>query len=122
MMSALTKRPQAIDDPGGGLRSRRVPEIGQNANDAVLGERACGPSTPAAVGEPVVGDIVMHVIGVEQRDEKIDVEKRGTGCRCHGSSRRRLTSASVGFGLEAGRRGRRGTPLRTVARVFGASA
>src|SRR6185503_8027104 len=69
------------------------------------------------VGEPVVGDFVMHVVGIEERDQHVDVEQVDDA---HGSSRSRFTSCIVGRAAPSDRGGRTGTPLRSVDGRVGA--
>jgi hypothetical protein len=66
-----------------------------------------------------VRQLVMHVIGVEERDEQVDVEKRRA---THASSRRSFTCFMVGRAAPGGRRGSSGTPFRTRPALDGVRA
>ena len=64
----------------------------ENADEAVLRERAGCPPVRVVVGKPVVGELVMHVIGIEQGDEQVHIEQCDA---IHSSSLSSLTSFIV---------------------------
>src|SRR5262249_13622620 len=74
-----------------------------------------GPAGPCVFGKPIVGDLVVNVIGIEQRQQQIDVKQRDDdeprSAQRHASSRNSLTSFIVGRGAPGGRRGSSGTPF-----------
>src|ERR1700674_563942 len=109
MPPAVAKFSQAIEHQRRWYCCRRIGGMQEDAQQSVFGQRASCPAQGAMVREPAMSGLVVNVIGVEERDENIDVKQR---CATHESSRRRLTRAMVGLGLPAGRRGRSGTPLR----------
>lgn len=80
------------------------------SNESIFRDRTRRPAIGAVIGKPVVGELVMNVIGIEERDEQIDVEQRDAA---HVSSRSSLTNRIVGRGAPADLRERSGTPLRT---------
>ena len=86
-----------------------VGRIAQYPQEPIFRDGTGGLGFRAFVCEPVVRQVVMNVIGVEERDQDIHVEKADLH---DGSSRSRFTNAIVGRGAPAGRLGRRGTPLR----------
>src|SRR5207249_5224735 len=71
------------------------------------------------IRKPVVGDLVMDVIGIEERDEQIHVEERHAA---HTSSRSSFTSFIVGRAAPGGRGGSSGTPLRVRSAREGVKA
>ena len=46
----------------------------------------------AVVGEPVVRQLVMHVVGVEERDEHVHIEQRNAITATSRATRRREVS------------------------------
>jgi len=103
-----------------GMRSfdRRMPEELNRVLTDHLSDLLLCPSRAAVanlereavVGRvELVGDVMVDVVWIEQRDEHVDVEQRDPG---HASSLSSLTSRIVGFRLPAVRRGRSGTPFR----------
>jgi hypothetical protein len=58
------------------LHGRSVARARQHAHESVLGDRARGPSLLAVIGKPIVGDLVVNVVRIEERDEQVDVEQR----------------------------------------------
>ena len=92
---------------------------GEYAHASVFRQGAGGPTPRAVVGKPVVRQVVVHVIRVEERDEQVDVEQRDPA---HLASRRSLTSFIVGRRAPDGRGGSSGTPLRDWTVRAGASA
>src|SRR5262245_42030076 len=96
----------------GDLRNRQelaaLRQVGDDADEPVLGERTGGPSCLPVFGEPVVRDVVMDVTGIEQRDEHVHVEQRDTA---HPSSSIRSTISTVR--IRPGTCESTGTPLRT---------
>ncbi len=97
-------------DSGGGARRARIFRIADDADDAVLRQRAGRLGVAALVLEPTMGGIMRDMRRVYQGDEDIDVEQERHGA----SSRRALTVSSVTT-LRLLRRGRSGMPLR----IFG---
>ena len=119
MPAAAAKLSQAPENECWPLCGRRVCGIPEYANEPVLGRRARRPSEGTLLRKPAMSGFVMNVIGVEERDEDVDVKERPSA---HGSSRSLLTKAIVGFGLPGGRRRRRGTPLRMTGGSVGSNA
>src|SRR5579864_2383295 len=117
--AAAAEDPEPFEDVCWRRGCLRVGRMRQHAEEPVLSQRAGRPADAALLCKPAVGRLVVYVLGVEEGDEDVDIEERHAA---HGSSRRRLTRAMVGFGLPAGRRGRRGTPLRTSAGSAGSRA
>ena len=72
------------------------------------------------VREPIVREIVVDVVRIEEGHEHVDVEKRDLAHAF--PSRKSLTCFIVGFGDPAGRRGSSGTPFRTLAARGASSA
>ena len=76
MVSAVTEPSKQVE------RTRRPQRIGSvawiryHADETVLRDGARGPAILAVVGKPVMCELVMHVIGVEECHEDIDIEKR----------------------------------------------
>src|SRR6187431_2922158 len=89
-----------------------VAGVREHSHEPILGDWARCPPIAAVIGEPVVSKLVVDVVGVEQRDEDVDIEQ---GPAVHTSSLRLFTRCMVGRGADPGRRGRSGTPLRTRA-------
>jgi len=87
----------------GGLR--------QDPDQPVLRERTGGPSAPPVGLQPAMRRLMMEVLGIEERHRDVDIEQRDLA---HVSSRKRFTRSMVGCRLPGGRRGMRGTPLRTA--------
>ena len=52
--------------------------VREHSHESVLGEWTRRPAVGAIVGEPVVGETVVHVVRIEEGDQDIDVEKRWT--------------------------------------------
>ena len=80
VMSGRTKRcanraAQALRHAGRGLRVR-VGRQRQDAQAAVLRQRATGPTLPGMRLKPARSQAMMHVIAVMQRDQHIDIEQR----------------------------------------------
>ena len=50
--------------------------IGEHAKEAIFRDGTGGPAKRPVVGEPVVRQLVMHVVRVEQRHEHIHIEQR----------------------------------------------
>ena len=48
----------------------------QALHEAGLGHRTGGPPLRRVVGEPVVSRFVMNVVGIEERNEQVDIEER----------------------------------------------
>ena len=69
-------KPAKPRDQLGRARDGSLGRIGEHPNEPVLGHRTGGPSPRAVVGEPVVGRLVMDMVGIKERDEQIDVEER----------------------------------------------
>ena len=91
---------------------RAAGRVREHPHESVLGHRAGGPAKLSMVREPVVRQIVVHVIGIEQGDEQVHVKERRAR---HASSLSSFTRCIVSFGEPARRAGRSGTPLRTAA-------
>ena len=118
VVSARTELAETPDELCRAVDDATVVGIGQNPNEAVLRDRTRRPAASAVVGEPIVCELVMDVVGIEQCDEQVDVEQGST----HASSRRSLTSCIVGRRPAPGRRGSRGTPFLTRDVRAGVSA
>ena len=56
-----------------------IRRVSQYAQEPALGSRTCRPPGPAIVFEPVVRELVMDVIRIDQRYQEVDVEQRRTG-------------------------------------------
>ncbi|HYN63991.1 MAG TPA: hypothetical protein VES36_05250 [Candidatus Limnocylindrales bacterium] len=52
-----------------------VARVAHDAQQAHFGERAGGPALLALARKPVVRRVVLHMRGVDQRDQHIDVEQ-----------------------------------------------
>src|SRR5712692_5377268 len=93
MAAVLAEAVQEIREPGQRhvlLNTRRVSE---DSKEPDLGDRATRPSAIAVIREPVMGEVVVNMAVVEQRDEHIHVQQRdGTHTS---SSIQRFTSAFV---------------------------
>src|SRR5262245_45693408 len=112
---------------GGGAKCSKVLDQGRRrdeghfarqvggAQKSIFGQRATRPLI-GFVAEPVVRNIVMHMIRIEQREQHVYVEKRD----CHQASSRSLSTISTVRTLP-GSWGSSGTPLRTRMCRLGSS-
>src|SRR5207248_667438 len=119
VFAGAAERPQSQDEIGGAVHDAGVRGARQYANKTVLGNRAGRPAVTAMSRKPVVGDLVMDVIGIEERDEQIHVEERHAA---HTSSRSSFTRFIVGRAAPGGRGGSSGTPLRVRSAREGVKA
>jgi hypothetical protein len=119
MLAALPKRREVLEDFRRPSEHRPVAGVGQHPHESILRQRASRPPVSPLVVEPVMGNIVVDVIRVEEGDQQIYVEQRDP---VHSSSLSSFTNFIVGRIAEGGRRGNRGTPFRTLEARTGASA
>src|SRR6476620_6424893 len=106
------ERSQTKDQRPGALGVRSIARVRQYPNQRVFSERTCRPTTIAVVREPVMCQVVMHVVRLEEGDQHIRVEKDRSA---HGSSSRRsFTNFMVSLGSPGARGGSKGTPFRTL--------
>ena len=82
MVSARAKPAEMADDDAGARGVGAITRIGDDADEAVLRDRARGPAGGAVVREPVMRQFVVDVIGVEQRHQHVDVEQGDAGHWC----------------------------------------
>src|SRR5712691_876082 len=118
-MTAGAERAEAVNElrcPRVLVAARRMTEY---SNEPVFRQRTRRPPRLAMILEPIVSDLVVDVIGVEQRDEHVDVEQ---GLPAHASSSSSSATRFIVRIRDPGRRGRTGTPLRTFPACFGSSA
>ena len=80
----------------------------KHPHEAILRQRTSSPTRCAVVFEPVVRELMMNVVGIEQRHENIHVEQRRAD---HGSSSSSSTIRVVT--IRPGWLGKSGTPFRT---------
>src|SRR5580704_1852922 len=89
-------------------RGVRVASMSDNTNDSILCQRASSPGPFALRREPVVSIVMLHVGGVDEGDQYIDVEQKPG----HGSSSWSWrTNSDVTRGAP-GRTASSGMPLR----------
>src|ERR1700735_2345946 len=63
-----------------GCRQRRaISSLRDNSCKAVLGQRARGPAILLIGLPPPLGALEMHMVGLQQRQKKVDVEQRPHG-------------------------------------------
>jgi hypothetical protein len=58
------------------MSKSRASESGTHLREAVLCHGRCRPAGVAVVGEPVVREVVVDVVGVEEGHEHVHVEQR----------------------------------------------
>ncbi len=73
-------------------RSIRVFGMARDTDKPILSQRARRPHMAPGLGEPPMGDVMMHVHGISQGKEKIDIQEIG---RHSASSRSWLISSRV---------------------------
>src|SRR5438093_1180862 len=106
---------------------RQLHEVGfaggvGGSQKSVLGQRTRGPAAAAVLTEPIVGNLVVDMVGIEKCDEKVHVQERNAA---HSSSS--VASIISTVTIRPGSCGSSGTPFRTRslwegARPFRASS
>ena len=99
VVPAACRAGEAIDRRGD-RHGARIARLAHDAHETVLGDRAGSPARGDLLFQPGPGAAVVGVVGVEQRDEDVDVEERP---HPSGSSSRRRSIRS--FEITAPRRG-----------------
>ena len=74
MTAESAKDGQQFRDRGRSSGRVGVARVADNAQDTVFGQRASGPGTPTGCGKPIVRAIMLHMGGVDEGDEDIDVK------------------------------------------------
>jgi hypothetical protein len=113
VMAAGAEHAQATDDLVRPAHGGAVLRMAQNTNEPVFREGTGRPSVRALIRKPIVGKLVMDMVGIEKRDKHVDIEQRDSTYGTHPSSLSSLTSRTVGRGAVDARRGSTGTPFRT---------
>lgn len=104
------QRTQLLQDGKNGGRRPRSPRVCRTAHDpkqAVFSQRTCRPSENGIGSEPLSGLDMMHMIGIAERNQEVDIEERHTPS----SSISLLTSELV---TRTPRAGRHGIPSSSV--------
>ena len=76
VMTARAERPEVIDQFGYREELTSARQVAKDPDEPVLCQRAGCPPGRAIVLEPVVRELMMNVVGIEQRHEHIHVEQR----------------------------------------------
>lgn len=104
------QRTQLLQDGKNGGRRPRSPRVCRTAHDpkqTVFSQRTCRPSENGIVSEPLPGLDMMHMVGIAERNQEIDIEE----CHAPSSSISLLTSELV---TRTPRAGRHGMPSSSV--------
>jgi hypothetical protein len=112
MAGASAELPQVPQERVGARNRATVSGVRENPEKPVLGDCARGPACGSLIGEPVVRQVVVHVVGIEERHQGVHVEQRDA---VHASSLSEFISFIVGRAAPDGREGSSGTPLLTPA-------
>ncbi len=83
-MSAVAEHAQTADNLFGSANRGAVLRMAQDANQPVFREGAGRPSAGALIAKPIVRQLVMDMVGIEQRDKHVDVEQRNRYSRGSG--------------------------------------
>lgn len=83
VMSARAERPEVIHQVGYRDKLTAARQVAKHPHEAILRQWTTGPTRCAVVLEPVVRELMVNVVGIEQRHENIYVEQRHAA---HGSS------------------------------------
>ncbi len=76
VMAARAELPEAMDEFDRLRDDRAVGGIREDANESILREGAGGPAAGAMIRQPVVRQLVVNMIGIEQRHEDIHIQQR----------------------------------------------
>src|SRR5579859_3501885 len=87
-------------------RSIRIAGIAGDSHKAVLRQRTGSPRLCSAAGEPAMGNVMMNVSRITQRQQEIDIEQEGG----QGLSSRSWLTSSMVTTRPSPRVGKSGTP------------
>jgi hypothetical protein len=73
-MFCRTELGEALDKLRWSRHRGSVGRIRQDAHESILGKRTRGPAISMMIFEPVVREIVVDVIGIEEGDQQVDVQ------------------------------------------------